>query len=230
MINIEILKYETRDGNGNDIVKDIEIKDFEVKAVDCNCSICGKHCYEAVPVKKAVSSAFTDWAYVGEYVCKECSKYFSLYKFSYIIDDSGIRLLNVRQVRDEIIKEQKPPFKFVITKSQKKHLFYDAPMNYSSERFAVKLERETIYTTLERQRTLFTFVEGLQALGATKAGMAEGELPLDVLQQVGYKALVFLKSELANSREIQIPLFCGKKQEMNEEEVLCNLDLILKAK
>ncbi len=226
----EILKYETRDGDGNDIIKDVEIKEFEEKDVDCECGICGKHVDRAIPVKKIVSSNCTDWAEFGEFICKECSKLFSLYKYSYIINNDGIRLLNVRQVRAEIIRPQKPPFMFVITKSQKKHLFYGAPVNFSAERFSVKLERETISTTLERQKTLFAFVEGLQALGASKAGMAAGEIPFDVLKKVGARTLTFLQNELARSREIQIPLFCGQKQERNEEEVLCSLDLILKAK
>ena len=226
----EILRYEARDGDGNDIVKDVEIKQFEEQSVDCDCSICGNHCERAIPVKKIVSSNCTDWAEIGEFVCKKCSRMFSLYKYSYIIDDDGTRLLNVRQVRSEITRRQKPPFMFVITKSQKKHLFYGAPINYSAERFSVRLERETISTTLDRQRTLFEFVEGLQALGASKAGMAAGEIPFDVLRKVGARALTFLQDELRRSREIQIPLFCGQKQERNEEEVICSLDSILTAK
>lgn len=228
MIEIsEILKYETRDGKGNDIVKDVEIKEFPTRQGEFECSVCGKQCNVAVPVAGAVSGNFTDWTSIGEYVCRDCSKLFSLYKYSYIIDPNGMRLLNVRQVREEILKPQKPPFRFVITKSQKKHLFYDAPVNYNSERFAVKLERETISTTLERQEMLFSFVEGLQALGAPKTALASEEIPYEIVKKVGVKALTFLQNELERSREIQIPLFCGQKQERNEEDVLCNLDLIL---
>lgn len=226
----EILKYQTRDGDGNEIVKDVEIKEFPTQALNCECSLCGKTCDEVVAVKKAVSSNFTDWPSIGEYICKECSKLFSLFKYSYIIDESGIRLLNIRQVRQEIVRKQSPPFRFIITKSQKKHLFYDAPLNYNSDKFAVKLERETISTSLERQKMLFEFVEGLQALGASKQAMSNGEIPYEILKKVGTRALIFLKKELEKSREIQIPLFCGQKQERSEEEVLCSLDLILKMK
>lgn len=226
----EILKYETRDGDGNDVVKEVEIKEFPMQNVNCECSICGKACNVAVPVKKAVSGNFTDWPSIGEYICKDCSKLFSLFKYSYIVDASGIRLLNVRQVRQEIVRKQSPPFRFVITKSQKKHLFYDAPINYNSDKFAVKLERETISTSLERQKMLFEFIEGLQALGASKQAMASGEIPYEIVRKVGTRALIFLKNELAVSREIQIPLFCGQKQERNEEEVICSLVSILKTK
>ena len=226
----EILQYETRDGSGNDIVKNVELKEFDEVSGIFECSVCGKQCERAVPMKKIASGNYTDWSFIGEYVCHDCSRLFSLYKYSYIIDESGIRLLNVRQVRDELLKSQATPFKFVITKSQKKHLFYDAPLNYNAKRFSVKLERETISTTLERQRTLFAFVENLMALGASKTAMASVEIPFEIVKKVGTRAITFLQEELAKSREIQIPLFCGKKQEINEEEALCNLDLILKTK
>lgn len=226
----ETLKYETRDGKGNDIVKDVEIKRFESVPGDYECSVCGKQCGAAIPLKNIASGHFTDWSLIGEYVCEDCSRLFSLYKYSYIIDPDGIRLLNVRQVRNEILRRQKPPFQFVITKSQKKHLFYDAPMNFNADCFSVKLERETIATTHKRQIILFDFVEGLLALGASKVGMSQGEIPYDVLKKVGFRAQEFLIEALATGREIQIPLFCGQKREINEEEVLCNLDLILTAK
>ena len=120
----EILKYLTRDGLGNDIILDVPIKEYPTVEKEFDCCFCGKHCLQGTPIKKITSSNFTDWSFVGEYVCEECSKMFSLYKFSYIIDPDGIHLLNVRQVREEIQKPQKTPFKFAppqIVRTAQKH-------------------------------------------------------------------------------------------------------------
>lgn len=221
------LRYETRDGKGNDLIKEVTIKEFDGKPADFDCPFCGGRFEFGIPIKKIVSGHFTDWASVGDYVCCGCSELFSIYFYSYIVDPDGIRLLNVRQIRDEITREQKTPFRFIITTSQKKHLFFDAPMNYSPQNFAVKLERETICTSVGRQKCLFDFVECLLGLGASKTAMSRGEIPLDVLKKVGFRAQDFLYENLTTNREIQIPLFCGQKSEKTEEENLCILDSIL---
>lgn len=221
------LRYETRDEKGNDIIKLVPIKEYPVESSEFFCPICRQIKHEGSHIKKIVSGNFTDWAYVGDMICTDCAKLFSLYFYSYIVDPSGIRLLNVRQLRDELCRDQNPPFRFIITTTQKKHLFYRAVLNESSKRFAVNLETETIYTTCQRMRRLFDFVELLQTLGASKKAMQDGEIPFQVLQKVGFEALDVLQSELSKSREIQIPLFCGQKRNIPEEEAKCNLISLL---
>lgn len=223
------LLYKTRDEKENDIEKSVDIKEYPLEDVEFDCPICRKHCSKGTKIKKIVSTHFTDWTYVGDYICEECSRMFSLRFYSYIVNDDGIKLLNMRQFKEELINNQKLPFRFVITISKKKQLFYKAVLNNSNERFAVNLETETIYTTHERMKLLFGFVENLLTLGAGKAAMQSGEIPFNVLQKTGYKPLEFLSKEL-KQREIQIPLYCGQKLEITEEEALCNLDLILTAK
>lgn len=222
------LIYNTRDGNGNDIIKNIQIKDFPTVKAEGECPVCKKQFQEGVQIKKAVSSSFTDWTCVGDYICTDCSRFFSLYFYNYIADPDGIRLLNVRQLRDELCRAQKTPFRFIISTSQKKHLFYRSVLNYDSKRFAVNLETEIIYTTCERMRSLFDFVENLQTLGAGKVQMKNGELPMQIVQSVGFECLDILHRELNSSREIQIPLYCGQKRKIKEEEAKCNLISALK--
>lgn len=227
-----LLKYETRDGKGNDIIKYIPIKEFKIIECDCNCDICSKQITNGVKIKDAVSGHFTDWSYFENgLICETCSQLFSIYPYSYIVSVGEIELINVRQIRDKIINSDtiKPPFMFCISTSQKKHLFYRARFNYNSGTpFAVNLETETIMTTVERQRILFNFVENLQTLGCTKEMLKRcilsKKIPLDIY------TLVFcvLKKELQTSREIQIPLFCGQKRDTNEEETICNLISTLK--
>ncbi len=221
------LRYETRDGKGNDFVKMVKIKEYPTENVEFDCPICKKSNSQGVKAKKIISSNFTDYAYIGDYICPECTKLFSLYFYNYIVDPDGIRLINVRQLKDELCKRQNPPFRFIITTSQKKHLFYKSEVDYSSDRFAVNLETEVIYTTPERMTELFEFVENLVTLGASKKAMQNGEISFAVLQKTGLKALEYLQTELKKSREIQIPLYCGQKLEKTEEDCLCSLDLLL---
>ena len=78
------LLYRTRDGNGNDIVKEIKIKEFPIVKKDFKCPICHKEQNQGNEMKKIVSSNFTDWGYIdGDMICTECSRLFSLYFYSY---------------------------------------------------------------------------------------------------------------------------------------------------
>ncbi len=224
------LLYQTRDGKGNDFTKEVEIKEFPTENIEFDCKICKKHFTKGIKTKKAVSGNFTDFAFVGEYICEDCSKLLSLYFYNYIIDPDGIRLLNVRQLKDELCKKQKTPFRFIITTTQKKHLFYRSVINYNHDRFAVNLETETIYTTCERMKTLFSFTESLLALGASKKGMESGEIPFQVIEKTGIEALEFLQKELSESREIRIPLYCGQKSDMEEQQAICIINSILTTK
>lgn len=220
------LEYKTRDAKGNDFVKTVDIKEYPIVENEYICPICKKEQNKGCKLKDIVSSNFTDFAFVGDYICPRCTRLFSLYFYSYIEDDDGIRLLNVRQLREELCRRQRPPFRFIITTSQKKHLFYRAKINRDSEHFAVNLETETIYTTPERMKFLFDFVENLLVLGASKKAMQNGEIPFQILEKTGFEVLEILNEELKRSREIQIPLFCGQKSNIREEDALCNLGLL----
>ena len=222
------IQYRTRDSWGNDIIKDVKIKQFTRHDTEFDCPICKRHVTASIRTKDIVSSNFTDWAYVGDYVCQDCADLFSLYFYNYIVDPDGIHMYNVRELRDQLTTPQKPPFLFVITTSQKKHLFYRSTWNYDSARFAVNLETETIYTTPERMRQLFDFVECLQTLGCSKERLKQGQISEKAFLGSGMDALKFLNHEL-KSRVIQIPLYCGQKREITEEEAICCINSILTA-
>lgn len=226
------ITYRTRDEKGNDFVKEVELKSFP--AYDINgsteCAVCGKEINAGCRVKDCVSGNFTDWAYIhGDYICPECARLLNLYFYSYIVENGEIQLFNVREIKENLLRAHVTPFKFIITVNRKKHLFYRTPENLSDGIFAVQLETETICTSRERQEMLFSFVENMMALGQGKEQMGRGEISFEVYRKVGERALNFLDSELRLSREIQIPLYCGQKLNITEEEAKCNLDLILKA-
>lgn len=223
------LLYRTRDGNGNDIVKEIKIKEFPIIKKEFKCPICHKDHIQGNEMKKIVSSNFTDWGYIdGDMICTECSRLFSLYFYSYSVENGEIHIFNVREIKENLLRAHKTPFKFIITKSCKKHLFYRAFENLSDDAFAIQLETESIFTDRERMIMLFDFVECLMTLGQSKMQMSEGNLNYDILSQKwGFKAFDFLQSELSKSREIQIPLFCGQKRDISEEDATCTITSIL---
>ena len=102
-------------------------------------------------------------------------------------------------------------------------------MNHAPTPFAVQLETETIYTTTSRMRTLFDFVESLMTLGQSKKALADGEMRYEVMQKVGAGAFSYLRRELRASREIQIPIYCGQKRDITDEEAICCINSILTA-
>lgn len=215
-----IIAYNTRDGKGNDIVKEVQIKEYPAENVHFICKICGREADHGIPVKKIVSSDFTDWAYVGEHVCEECSRLFSLYFYSYEVSPDGIELFNAREASGKILGPHKPPYRLIITKSRKKHLFYKSEVNYDVDSFSINLEEETIRTTKRNMRRLFDFVESLITIGQSKMQMAYGEMSMQTIEKVGFGALHMLQRELSISREIQIPLFCGQPRDISEEEAI----------
>lgn len=225
---MDTIEYNTKDSKGHDIVKHIKIKKYDIYKQNFCCPICNKNFEEGVRAKDIVSSKFTDWQYIGNYICENCADLFSLYFYNYIVNDEGIHLYNIRELENELTKKQKTPFMFVITTTQKKHLFYRSRWNYNPDYFCVNLETEIIYTTNERMKKLFDFVCSMQRLGCSKNDMKEGIIKFDVLKKVGYAALKFLRNELQISREIQIPLYCGQKREISEEDAICCITSILK--
>ena len=84
----------------------------------------------------------------------------------------------------------------------------------------MNLETEIIYASHQRMEALFTFVESLLALGAGKKQMQEGQISFAALQKTGFAPLRYLQKELKSSREIQIPLYCGQKLNISEEEAI----------
>ena len=62
--NQKKIEYRTRDGKGNDIVKEVKIKKYDTESVNFICKCCNKKQIKGVPIKKIVSSNFTDWGYV----------------------------------------------------------------------------------------------------------------------------------------------------------------------
>jgi|GEM_PF-3100333 len=223
------LYYNTRDANGNDITKEVQISEPETMALDeQQCCFCGLPITQGVDIKKLVSGSFTDWRdlYSG-YSCRFCAVQTKLFKYSFIINGEKIRLFNIREMAKEILEPQEPPFKIVVSTSQKKHLFYKALTNHNPEIFTVNLEEEQIKTSLYELRELFAMVSALQALGNTKSNIKESELNTETHMQFGEPIIKWLEHIFKN-RPIQIPLFLSQKNEnIKKEDAICCINSIL---
>ena len=90
---MKTLRYETRDADGNDIIKDVAVKEFASAEAEFRCQVCGREYSQGVRTTDIISGSFTDYALIGDYVCNDCADLFSLYFYSYIKDADGIRLL-----------------------------------------------------------------------------------------------------------------------------------------
>lgn len=235
------LRYETRDGQGSDIVKEIEIKEFKVTdfGEEKTCAVCGETIKKGVLVKDAVSGNFTDWNYfdkTGAQVCAECSALFSLYPYSYIYaKGKGIKLFNIRQTRDAIKNyreecECADGCLICITTSRKKHLFYKTqyhkPPITDAGTIYIQLENETVKTSVSEQMHLFDFAEALITLGTPKSAQAQGILNYQTYEALSSAGIAedvikLLRTELYTNRAIQIPLYAAQKAEdLTEEEAV----------
>lgn len=224
-----VLPYQTRDADGNEIVRSIAVKEFPAAIIDSECFHCGKSGErEYIAFKQAVSANFTDWNMVGQHICPVCAKLLSVYPYSYVFDISGeITLLNIRQIKEALLTPRTGKFKLCISTSQKKHLFYRAPWNLSDcDQLNVQLELETIRSSRSRLGNLFAFVELLLAAGCTKKDLEQGNIAFDVFKRVGRGAYTHLLDELSRSRDIRIPLFCAQKPDISKEDAIRDLQLL----
>lgn len=90
-MNEKTVSYRTRDESGNDIIKHVKIKQFREIDTEFDCPICKKHVFKGIQTKDIVSTSFTDWAYMDDYVCLDCADLFSLYFYNYITEQRCLR-------------------------------------------------------------------------------------------------------------------------------------------
>lgn len=62
---MKTLRYETRDADGNDIVKDVAVKEFASAEAEFRCHVCGRECSQGVRTTDIISGSFTDYALSG---------------------------------------------------------------------------------------------------------------------------------------------------------------------
>ena len=223
------VRYNTRapdpDNKGKmiDIVKEFAPKDKPLTVSACACAMCGVNGRPGIELAKTVSSNFTDFNLLGEspYICEACLFALNLYRYSFIAGET-LRLLNVREMAAEIVRPQTPPFVAVISKTQHKHLFLRAVVNYNAENFTASLEDELISVNLERLRRQMLLIGSLQALGQSKTALAEDGVGFNIYKIFGRRVLEYYANEI-KTRQMQIPLFLSQALGIGEEQAINNI-------
>ena len=135
------------------------------------CAVCGKAISEGAPIKKVVSSAFTDWNVLADmntsHVCAACTwciKEPKMRRSQYIATRDQLMFFK----RDEISEwlfdpPNNPPFVFFITSSYKKHGSFRARVNDSRTLFYVQFEDRQILFSPSKYRDLFELMKKMYA-------------------------------------------------------------------
>lgn len=207
------------------------------------CTICGAPITHGVPVKKALSSNYTNWAQhkapISQYVGPAC--YFTiklntqyhrmaLDRYSFCATQDHLSILNRWQVRDYLIKPPKPPFVLVCTVSQQKHLALHSHISYQQDRFYCQFENQTLLID-PTFKPLVNFVGALYSIGISKKQLAQGKLNYAKLKDYNFAGVKQIMVKLANY--VQRPdyeLAVHVATKIKEGEALSYLNLIPRAK
>lgn len=227
MFHAERYEYNTNKA-GEDVVVYVEPKKYASAPCDAVCAFCGRDITEGIPLKNVISGNFTDFQALktSDFTCPECAQACSFFNYNFIADRNGLRLLNNQDLAREIQKEQQTPFVCVISTSKKKHLFYDAVVNNSSDNFICRFELENIPVNLEQMRRDFLFIGSLQALGEYKQSIEDGSLWIETIRKLGVEVLDFLNTCLKR-RSFFVPLFLSQKPDIDEETAIHNIRELL---
>ena len=122
----------------------------------CNtvCAFTGKQIISGIPTKQAIKKTFTDFEYLkyeSDYISAEAWKVLNpciqgnnglnaLRSYSYIVTNSGIKIIKHAEYMHALINPPEPPFVFVITYSNKKHTAFKAVINHSRQSFIVQTD------------------------------------------------------------------------------------------
>jgi CRISPR type IV-associated protein Csf1 len=237
--------YDTNDGK-DDVQKEIHLKDPRTHEkydpeISGECVICGKEFAGGFQAKHLLGDTFNDWdickAPLSRSMCEACAftlllnmdyNRCKLNTYSFVASDA-LTICNRQQIRDFLIYPPGPPFVFVITISQKKHLAIKSKVAYDSEYFPVQWEEETVYCEREKIKDHVLFAEALRGIGFTKDEILTGRFNSAKLSKISAEALLRIEEEISKrnkQRMYALAVYAAQAQE--EEEAICYLDLQLK--
>jgi len=134
------------------------------------CAVCGKEIAEGAPIKKVVSSSFTDWnmlaAMAATHVCAACTwciKEPKMRRSQYIASNDGLLFFKRDDIERWLFQPPEPPFVFFVTSSYKKHGSFRARVNHSKQMYYVQFEDRQILFSLGKYRDLFELMKKMYA-------------------------------------------------------------------
>lgn len=134
------------------------------------CAVCGAEITEGVPIKKVVSSAFTDWNMLADinasHVCKACKwciKEPKTRRSQYIATENWLEYFKRETIEHWLFFPPCPPFVFFVTSSYKKHGSFRAKVNGSRDLFYIQFEDRQILFSPNKYKELFELMKRMYA-------------------------------------------------------------------
>jgi CRISPR type IV-associated protein Csf1 len=139
---------------------------LKVYQVDSICAFSGVKITEGVLMKDLIKKTFTDQElikYTSDYasietallieeVIKSEKGFNSMRNYSFYADESKLDLLKRENILELLLSIPKTPFQIGVTYSNKKHLAYKAPINFSTENYQVITDLGIV--NFERQKAI----------------------------------------------------------------------------
>lgn len=142
--------------------KTVEVNELE--EVD-NCFLCGCEITKGIPVKKVISSNFTNFEFCkninGKYCCKDCAatiKNADLRKNSFVADKDNLYLLKKNDIENylfDLDKYVKDEFVVGITVSFKKHNSFRCRVNQDTSKYYIRQEDKEFLFDAKEMKYLY---------------------------------------------------------------------------
>lgn len=200
-----------------------ESKD-RVCGISGRCYLCGCEMEEGIKKKSLLGSSFTDHDRAKEpesdYLCDGCSfmiltnpnRRQAMRWFHYVASDT-LKICNMSDLRKFLLNPPAPPFVISITLTQKKHLFYDATVNYAKDVFEVNMENEKITVWHNVFVAMISFVEKLLNAGMNKTQIKNGILDYKKIPKEEWEETLKKHDEYRKERMFDLAIFVAKKEE-----------------
>lgn len=142
--------------------KTVEVNELEEAD---NCFLCGCEITKGIPVKKVISSNFTNFEFCkninGKYCCKDCAatiKNADLRKNSFVADKDNLYLLKKNDIENylfDLDKYVKDEFVVGITVSFKKHNSFRCRVNQDTSKYYIRQEDKEFLFDAKEMKYLY---------------------------------------------------------------------------
>ena len=154
----------------------------ETEPVNGICAVCGREISEGVPIKKVVSSSFTDWNFLADmtalHVCAACTwciKEPKMRRSQYIATENELLYFKREDIETYLFDPPEPPFVFFVTASYKKHGSFRAWVNDSRHLFYIQVEDRQILFSPNKYRELFNTMKRMYTTFNKMKEIARGD-------------------------------------------------------
>jgi CRISPR type IV-associated protein Csf1 len=147
----------------------------ELPIIDCDsiCRMCGKSIIEGVKQKDIIKkSTFTDYQYLkynSDILCVDCCALIGTIKvngkktwlrnFSFICADNGLLFLKRHELLEHILNPPEPPFVYVITYTNKKHIAFKSEIQHNNECYKIFTDKGEVIIEPEKLKEITKIIQ-----------------------------------------------------------------------